>query len=225
MGQVTLRPSTVPSYEASCPGSHIPPQMDSQWGLHSNLRPEQCSFTHPLSSQWGKHSSQWDPRIKAPRGPVKTLACIKSPAVRGFGTLAFPAGVSMPMPPLCAARPPAHPCCDAAPQKAAKCPAQGNGSHLGAQKEGGIGGVPIVQRSLYPRDGHHIALVGVAQAQCMAALTPQLRNQPLPPPPPFFYFFLLFSSFFFSFFLLFLFCSDESDDSSLEELPASGEGR
>ena len=36
--------------------------------MHSNLRPERCSFTHPLPSQCRKHSSQWDPRIKAPRG-------------------------------------------------------------------------------------------------------------------------------------------------------------
>ena len=44
-----------------------PPKMDSHWGMHSNLRPERCSFTHPLSSQCRQHSSQWDPRIKAPR--------------------------------------------------------------------------------------------------------------------------------------------------------------
>ena len=75
----------APSYEASCPGSYTPPKMDSQWGMHSDLRPERCSFTHPLSSQWRKHSSPRGPRIKAPRGPVKSLACVKSPAPIGSG--------------------------------------------------------------------------------------------------------------------------------------------
>ena len=157
---------------------------------------------------------------------------------------------------------------DAVPQKAAKCRAQGDVCHLGALKKGGIGGVPTVERSLHLGEGQHIALVGVAQAPCMAAPPPQPRghNQnPLPPPPPpppsftttssilaftssilvaasssfilfppaasffflfssyFFSFFLLFSSFFLYFFLLFLSCSDESDDSSLEESPAGWE--
>ena len=42
--------------------------------------------------QWRKHSSQWDPRIKAPRGPVKTLACVKSLALLGLvmGDRGFP---------------------------------------------------------------------------------------------------------------------------------------
>ena len=33
----------APSYEASCPESYIP--MYAHWGMHSNLRPERCSFT------------------------------------------------------------------------------------------------------------------------------------------------------------------------------------
>ena len=70
-----LLPSVIPH----------PPKMDSHWGMHSNLLPERCSFTRPFSSQWRKHSSQWDPRIKAPHGPVKTLACIKSTAPIGSG--------------------------------------------------------------------------------------------------------------------------------------------
>ena len=28
MGRVMVRPSTAPSYEASCPGSYTPPKMD-----------------------------------------------------------------------------------------------------------------------------------------------------------------------------------------------------
>ena len=51
MGRVMMRPSTASSYEASCPGSyHPPPKMDSQWGMHSDSRPERCSFAHPVSS-------------------------------------------------------------------------------------------------------------------------------------------------------------------------------
>ena len=58
MGRMMVRPSTAPSYEASSPGSYSPAKMDSHWGMHSNLRPERCSFTHPLSSRWRNNSSQ-----------------------------------------------------------------------------------------------------------------------------------------------------------------------
>ena len=57
-GRVMVRPPTAPSYEASCPGSYTPPKMDSYRGMHSNLRPVRCSFTHPRSSRWRNHSSQ-----------------------------------------------------------------------------------------------------------------------------------------------------------------------
>ena len=85
MGRVMVRPSTAPWYEASCPGSYPPQKMDSHRGMHSNVRPERYSFTHPLSSQWRNNSPQWEPRINAPRGPEKTLDCIKSPAPFGSG--------------------------------------------------------------------------------------------------------------------------------------------
>ena len=114
MGRVMVRPSTAPSYEASCPGSYTPPKMDSHWGMHPNLRPERCRFTHPLSSQWRKHSSQWDPRIKAARRPIKTLAYVKSPAPigsvmgdRGFPDRGFHAHA--PPPPVCRQPPPPAP--------------------------------------------------------------------------------------------------------------------
>ena len=58
MGLVMVRTSTVPSYEASCPRSYSFPKMDYHWGMHSNLRPVRCSFTHPRSSQWRNNSSQ-----------------------------------------------------------------------------------------------------------------------------------------------------------------------
>ena len=48
MGRVMVRPSTAPWYEAPCPGSYVPPKMDSHWGTHSNWRLERGSFTHPL---------------------------------------------------------------------------------------------------------------------------------------------------------------------------------
>ena len=50
MGRMMVRPSTAPSYEASSPGSYTPSKMDSRWGMHSNLRPERCGYTQPLSS-------------------------------------------------------------------------------------------------------------------------------------------------------------------------------
>ena len=70
-----------------------PPQIVSPWGMHSNLRPERCSFTHPRSSQWRSNSSQWELRIKRPPGPEKTFACIKSlaPIGSGMGDRGFPA--------------------------------------------------------------------------------------------------------------------------------------
>ena len=88
-----VKPSTAPWYEASCPGSYTPPKMDSHWGMHSNLRPVRCSFTHPCSSQRRNNSSQWELRIKRPPGAEKTLACVESPAPIGSGTLdrGFPA--------------------------------------------------------------------------------------------------------------------------------------
>ena len=92
MGWAMVGPSTAPSYEASYLGSYTPPKMDSHCGMHSSLRPERCSFTNSFSSQWRKHTSQWDPRIKAPRRLIKTLLCIKSPARigSGMGNWGFP---------------------------------------------------------------------------------------------------------------------------------------
>ena len=50
MARVMVRRSMAHSYEASCPGSYIPPKMDAHGGMHSNLRTEHCTFTHPFSS-------------------------------------------------------------------------------------------------------------------------------------------------------------------------------
>ena len=59
------------------------------------------------------------------------------------------------MPPLCAVAPtpPGTLVGDAVPQKAAKCPAQGDICHFWRRKKEAIGGVPIVQRSLHPGEG------------------------------------------------------------------------
>ena len=89
-----------------------PKKMNSHWGMDSNLRPERCSFTHPLSSQWRKHSSQWDPRMQAPRGPVKTLAFVRSPAKigSGMGDRVSPGrGFHAHAPPVCRQPPPPPP--------------------------------------------------------------------------------------------------------------------
>ena len=93
MGRVMVRPFTAPSYEASCPGSYTPPKMDSHWEMHSNLRPERCTFTHPRSFQWRNNNSQWERRIKRPPGPEKSLAYVKSQAQfdSGMGDRGFPA--------------------------------------------------------------------------------------------------------------------------------------
>ena len=84
MGWAMVRPLTVPSYEASYQASS---KMDSHCGRHSSLRPERCNFTDPFSSKWRKHTSEWDPHIKAPRRPVNTLAlaCVRSTAPIGSG--------------------------------------------------------------------------------------------------------------------------------------------
>ena len=132
MGRVMVRPLTAPLYEASCPGSYNPPKMDSHWGMHSNLRPERCSFTHPLFSHWRKHSSQLELHIKAPSGPVKTLACVNSPAPigSGMGDSGFPGkGFLCPCPPRPrvppAPPPPPHPCCGCGAAKGGKMPSVG----------------------------------------------------------------------------------------------------
>ena len=115
--------------------------------MHSNLRPERCSFTHAVSSQWRKHGFQWDPRVKAPRGPVEILGCVKSPAPigSGMGDKGFPGrGFHADAPPVCRQAPPRTLVADAMPQKTANCLAQGNVSDHGARRKGGIGGVPTV---------------------------------------------------------------------------------
>ena len=106
-----VRPSTAPSYDASCPGPYTPPKMDCHWGMHSNLRPVRCSFTHPRSSQWRNNSSQWELRNKRPAGAEKTLAYVKSPAPisSGTGERGFPARgfhAHAPPPPRTASPPP-----------------------------------------------------------------------------------------------------------------------
>ena len=94
MGRVMLRPSTAPSYEACVPGHTPPPKMDSHWGMHSNLRPERCSFTHPRSSRWRNNISQWELRINPPPPPAPKKLWSASNSqpqlVRGWAQLLLP---------------------------------------------------------------------------------------------------------------------------------------
>ena len=190
LGQVMVRPSTAPSYEAPCPGSYST-KMDSHWGMHSNLRPERYGFTHPLSPSGETTAPTASSASSAPPpGPEKTLACVKSPAPFGsaMGDRGLPAkgffghAPPPPVPP----GPPLPLVADEVPQHAPECPAQGGVSHLRARKKGGIGGVPALQRSLPPGEGQHVALVGLVEAPGIACLPPQPRgrNQNAPPPPP-----------------------------------------
>ena len=58
--------------------------MDMEWDA-LQPSPRALQFHHCFSSQCRKHSYQWVPRMKAPRGPVETSACVKSPAPIGSG--------------------------------------------------------------------------------------------------------------------------------------------
>ena len=127
--------------------------------MHSNLCPERCSFTHPPFLPREEAQFPMGPPHQGPPRARKNYGLRRIPGTNWFGDAVFAAGVSMPMPPLCAPR---TLVADVVPRKVAKCAAQRDVCHLGARKRGGIGGVPTVKRFLHPGEGQHVALVSVA---------------------------------------------------------------
>ena len=187
-----VRPSTAPSYEASCPRSYTPPKNGFPLGDALQFAPGALLLHPPPFLPVEEQQLPMGAPHQAPPPPPgaeKTLTCVKSPApiVSGTGDRGFPARgfhAHAPPPPV----PPGPPLplvADAVPQHAPECPQQRDVSHTRARKQGGIGGVHAVQRPLRPGEGQHQALVGPGEAPGMVCLPPATRgSQPKPPPPP-----------------------------------------